>query len=230
MALRLRSFAATLLTFTQLSLQSAAPMVPVVALVAVSAPAHAQDAAAELIKKVEAKYKAVTFMKAQVIQTTRSELFGAETLRGELVLKRPAMMRWSFGDQKLFITNGQKMWIYTAEDKQVIEYDDIASGRATAESLLTSMDKLTSMFHIKVLATSEFGHVLELKPNSDAQFKKVQLTLDKDLQVTSVVITDTFDNVTDLTFTGVQLNVTADDSLFTFKAPAGVSVVKAPNN
>ncbi|HMV67808.1 MAG TPA: outer membrane lipoprotein carrier protein LolA [Myxococcota bacterium] len=225
MALHLRSLVASAMTALQLA------AAPVVLLAAVSpSPALAQDAAAELIKQVEAKYKGITSMKAQVTQTTRSELFGTETIRGELVLKRPAMMRWAFGDQKLFITNGQKMWIYTAEDHQVIEYDDIASGRATAESLLTSLDKLTSMFDIKVLATSAYGHVLELKPHNAAQFKKIQLTLDKDLMVTSVVITDTFDNQTDLAFAAVQLNVPADDSLFTYKAPAGVSVVKAPTN
>lgn len=223
MALKLRSIVNLLLTLTCLAL-------PVSALTLVPDVAFAQDQATELIKQVEAKYKAVTSMKAQVMQTTHSELFGSETIKGELVLKRPAMMRWSFGDQKMFITNGQKMWIYTAEDKQVIEYDDISSGRATAESLLTSLDKLTSMFQIKVLSTSAYGHVLELKPSSDAQFKKVQLTLDANLLVTSVVITDTFDNLTSLTFSGVQLNVPAEDSLFVFKAPAGVSVVKAPTN
>lgn len=192
--------------------------------------AYAQDPATDLIHRIEAKYKSISTLKATVTQTTRNELFGSETLTGELLLKRPAMMRWTFGTQKSFVTNGTKMWIYTAEDHQVIEYDDISSGRATAESLLTKLDKLTEMFNIKVLATSEYGHVLELKPHSEAQFKKVQLTLDKNLMVTSVVITDTFGNTTDLAFANVQLNVPAEDSAFTFRAPAGVDVVKAPTN
>ncbi len=196
----------------------------------VSTTAHADEAATALIQRIEAKYKTVTTLKASVTQTSRNELFGSETLTGELIVKRPAMMRWTFGSAKAFVTNGTKMWIYTADDKQVIEYDDISSGRDTAESLLTKLDKLTTMFDIKVLATSEYGHVLELKPFKEAQFKKVQLTLDKNLMVTSVVITDTFNNTTDLAFANVQLNVPADDSLFTFKAPAGVETVKAPTN
>lgn len=192
--------------------------------------ARADDAASAIVKQVEAKYRTVTSIKATVVQTTKSELFGAETVKGELVLKRPAMMRWNFGDQKMFVTNGKKMWVYTAEDKQVIEYDDISSGRATADSLLTSMDKLTQTFDIKVVSTAATGHQLQLKPKSEAQFKEIDLTLNSELVPVLVVITDTFDNVTTMAFASVQLNAPADDSLFTFQPPAGVSVVKGTTN
>jgi outer membrane lipoprotein carrier protein len=202
----------------------------VVAFFVVAAPvlARAEETASALIARVEAKYKTVQTLKANVVQTTVNAL-GSETVAGELLLQRPAKMRWSFGD-KLFVTNGDKMWIYTREDNQVIEYDDIASQRSTADSLLTSLDRLQELFEIKVLSSTSNGHQLELKPKKDAGFKKVQMYLDANLLVVSVVIVDAFDNVTNLALTGIQLNAPVDKASFEFSAPAGASIVKATTN
>jgi outer membrane lipoprotein carrier protein len=194
-----------------------------------AAPAFAVDAAT-LIKQIEAKYATVDSLRADFKQTARSEAFGDEVINGELVVARPAKMRWTYGKEKLFITNGTKMWVYTAEDKQVIEYDDISAARSSADSLFTSLDKLNEMFDIKVLTSDATGHSLELRPREEGQFKLVRLTFDAALMVKRVVITDSFDAVTELDFSGVQLNVKPDEALFTFKVPEGVDVVKANTN
>lgn len=192
-------------------------------------PASAEEVG-EVVKKVEARYEGVTSLKATFSQTTHNEIFGDETVTGTLAVKRPAMMRWAFGTEKLFVTDGKKMWIYTAADKQVIEYEDISANRSTADSLLTSLDKLNEHFKIELLSAGEKGYELMLKPNEEGQFKQVRLTLDPALMVKNVVITDTFDNVTELTFTDVELNAVSDDSIFSFKAPDGVDVVKGGTN
>lgn len=200
----------------------------VLALMVVASPMASATEVSEIVSAVEAKYKDVTSLKAKFTQTTRSELFGDETLKGDLAVERPSKMRWAFGAEKLFVTDGKKMWIYTAEEKQVIEYDDISSQRSTADSLLTSLDKLDEHFNIEVVSSdAEKGHVLMLKPVEEGQFKTIRLTLDKDLMIGAVVITDTFDNITELSFTEVELNAKLEASMFTFSAPDGVDVVKA---
>jgi len=201
----------------------------ILAVVVAAAPlASAAEDATALIGRVEAKYKTVQTIKAKVVQTTVNAL-GSETVAGELLLQRPAKMRWSFGD-KLFVTNGEKMWIYTKEDNQVIEYDDISSSKSTADSLLSSLDKLQAMFEVKVMSSTAAGHQLELKPKESAGFKKVQLFLDAELMIVSVVIVDAFDNVTNLAFMNVQLNAPVDKGSFEFAVPAGATVVKATTN
>ncbi len=122
------------------------------------------------------------------------------------------------------------MWIYTAEEKQVIEYEDISGNRSTADSLLTSLDKLDEHFKIELLSAGEAGYDMMLKPMEEGQFKQVQLTLDPELMVKKVIITDTFDNITELSFTNVELNAKTDDATFTFKIPEGVDVVKGTTN
>lgn len=181
----------------------------------------------KLVASIEAKYKGVTTLKASFTQTTKSELFGDETVKGDLLMKQPSKVRWSFGNDKLFITDGTKMWIYTAEDKQVIEYDDISANKSSAENLLSSLDKLEQTFQVVVLSSSDAGHDIELTPKGDDQFKKVRLMLKGDLMVRKVVITDTFDNVTEIGFTNVELNAKVEDGVFTFQVPTGVDVIKA---
>lgn len=192
----------------------------------VSATAAVAAEVGEIVKQVEAKYEGVTSLKAKFVQTTKSELFGDETVAGDLIIARPSKMRWAFGSEKLFVTDGKKMWIYTAEEKQVIIYDDISSQRSTADALLTSLDKLDEHFKIEMISSDDTGHKLKLEPKEEGQFKNVLLSLDAALMVKSVVITDTFDNVTELAFSDVKLNAPTDAASFTFKTPEGVSEIK----
>lgn len=188
--------------------------------------AAAMDKAA-LVAAIQKKYGAVESIKAGFTQTTKSELFGDETLSGTLLMKRPAKMRWSFGKDKIFVSDGTKLWIYTSEDKQVIEYDDISGNRDSAQSFLTSLDKIEEHYAINVLASNDTSHVIELSPKGDDQFKKVKLSLDGALMLQQVVITDAFDNVTEIGFKNVEFNVSIPDSEFVFTAPSGTDVIKA---
>lgn len=199
------------------------------AVAAYSPAAHAVTAA-DLIKAVETKYHSVTSLKASFTQISRNAVFGDETVSGTITVKRPTKMRWEFGKDKLFVTDGVTLWIYTVADKQVIQYDDLSSGRSTAESLLGSLDKLTTMFKITVVSSDATGSVLDMLPLEEGQFKRVRLALDGAMVLKQVVITDTFDNVTEMNFSNVLLNPTVDDALFTFSVPAGVDVVRATTN
>lgn len=196
---------------------------------AASQPASASDATA-VIRAVEAKYSKVQAMSADFVQTTRSEAFGEETQVGELVLKRPKQMYWNFtgGANKQFVTDGKTMWIYTAADKQVIRYDDVSASTSTADSLLQSLDSLDELFAVDLIDASEAHQVLSLQPRKDGgQVKHLDLELDPQYVVKTVTITDTFDNVTVLAFSGVHLNPNVPDSMFQFQPPPGVEVIAA---
>lgn len=187
--------------------------------------ALAQESAASVVQRVEARYRGVTTMKAKVTQT-RQDAFGSETLSGDLLVKRPSKLRWKLGD-KLFISNGSKMWIYTPADNQVIVYNDVASRQAEAESFLTSMDKLTANFNVSVVSNTAAGVQLRLAPKTGGQFKSADIYLNGKLDVYLVQIVDAFDNRTSMAFSGLQFNVPADDAQFNYTPPAGAKVVSA---
>ena len=180
-----------------------------------------------VVKQVEAKYAEVQVFQANFTQTVKSELYGEEVTKGQLTLKQPAMMRWSFvGDQaKEFIADGKTLWIFTPSEKQVIKMDDLSVNGQSAEALLQNLSKLGEMFEVKVVADTDSTKQLELRPKGEGQFKKLELTLGKELEVQSLVLTDNLDAVTELKFTDVTLNKVIDDSIFTFAIPEGVEVI-----
>lgn len=188
-------------------------------------PAFAEDTAS-VVARVEAKYAKVTVLQASFVQVTHSEAFGDDKQAGNITLKRPKQMVWDFGTKK-FVTDGKTMWIYTAEDNQVIRYDNVgASGGSSADQLLTSLDQLDSLFNITQVADTT-GHTFDLLPKSPGQVKKIHLELSTDLVVEKVSITDSFDSVTDLSFKDVKLNADVPDSAFVFAVPAGATVISA---
>ncbi|MCB9662657.1 MAG: outer-membrane lipoprotein carrier protein LolA [Alphaproteobacteria bacterium] len=79
------------------------------------------------------------------------------------------------------------------------------------------------------MSSGAAGCVVELKPKGDDNFKKVVIHLGGALGVERVVITDTFDNVTELDLKNVELNPAVDDKEFVFTPPTGVSVIRETN-
>lgn len=184
-----------------------------------------------VISGVETKYKDVDALTARFVQTTKSSVFGDEKQAGELKVKRPSMMRWTFeGDGgKEFVTDGSTMWIYTKADNQVLKYEDVSSMKSQADSLLQSLDKLNELFEVKVVDDGDEAiHTLALSPREgEAQFKSLQLVLDQQYVIQGVTMTDAFDNVTELAFTEVNLGAELADGTFSFTVPEGAQLVDA---
>lgn len=195
-----------------------------------SQPVFAQDApSVNVVESVEAKYSKVNVMQANFTQTIQSQVFGEEVQQGTMTIKRPAKMHWNFSEgARKFVTNGERMWIYTKQTNQVIQYNDVSNTRSTADSLLQSLDELQSLFAVDVEAAANEQFRLKLSPKGDAaKFKNVVLTVDKEFVVQQVVITDAVDTVTKLEFKNVQLNGAVEDSIFEFVVPDGAEVVIA---
>lgn len=189
--------------------------------------AEPPQTAAEAVTQVEAKYADVTTMNAHFVQTVKNPMFGDDVQSGVVTLSRPTKMHWSFGEgERLFVTNGSTMWIYTKSNNQVIQYNGFTPAAGGAESLLSSLDTLDELYNVALVSSAPT--VMTLTPKGDSkQFKSVTLTLDSDLVVDDILIVDAFDNTTEIDFTGMTLNGAAPDSLFSFTPPAGATVVDA---
>ena len=186
------------------------------------------DQVAAVVRAVQDRYAGVDVLRATFVQVTRSSLYGDEEQRGSVVLQRPRKMRWAFeGSGTQFVTDGSTMWIYNPADKQVLRYRDFSAQASTADQLLQSLHKLGELFEVELLDATE-GYKLALKPRDEAakaQVKAVQLGLDADYSLKSLVITDAFEMVTELTFDNVKLGGTVDAATFQFEIPQGVEVI-----
>ena len=200
-------------------------VLPLLIAVAGATPPTSKD---PLVARVEAHYAAVDTMQMQFSQTVRSPLYGDQVQTGTVAFARPGKMRWSFTDEgKHYIGDGAgSMWVYLEKDKQAFHYTGWdASGQA--ESLLSSLDNIDSLFLVSVGSSSDKGHVLTLKPREEAAYAHVELRLDSALSVTGVVLTDTMETRTELSFTGVELGADLPADTFTFAPPEGVEVIEA---
>lgn len=204
----------------------------------VCSPALAQDfatltSAPEIVKAVESVYGGVEALQAEFVQVSRSAALGDEQRqKGRVVVKRPRKMRWEFTapDKKLFMTDGETMWIWSPSDNQVIVYKDFSANGSDVTGLLSDLNKLNELFSVELVQEvgNDRTYVLDLTPKSaDAgNFKQLRISFTKrKLLVDRVLLTDQFDNVTDLTFTQVKLDAKVDDESFSFQIPAGAEVI-----
>lgn len=186
-----------------------------------------------LVARVEAAYAQIQVLEAEFEQVSRSAAMGEGPVqRGRLVLKRPNKMRWDFTtpDNRLFVTNGERMWVYAPADKQVIVYKDLAAtGGGFGASLLADLDHLGEQFHIRRLPFEGDAVQLEATPKStQAGFKQLRLLFDpQSWLLRQVTLVDAFDNETVIRFSAVRVNGAVADERFQFEPPAGVQVVQA---
>lgn len=187
----------------------------------------------QVVAGVEGRYKDVKSLKAEFAQTVSSAVMGAgPTQSGVIMLARPRKMRWDFNapDDKLFVTDGATMWVYTPADKQVFVSEDLGGGSGDMDALLSSLDSLDELFVVKLLDGAPAGSVrLGLSPRKEGgNFKSLELQLTTpDYQLQRLVLVDGFDNRTELSFTNLQINPTLADSEFTFVVPDGTTVVRS---
>jgi len=188
----------------------------------------------ELISAVERVYGSVQSIRADFVQVSRSAAVGDEQRqRGRVILKRPRKMRWEFTspDTKLFVTDGETMWIWSPADNQVIVYKDFSGNAEGVASLLSDLQQLDERFEVtlvdEAVARQRGVFILDLKPRQGASnFQSLRISLDRrKLMVQNVAITDPLGNVTDLAFTQVRLDGKVSDGDFTFRVPAGAQVI-----
>lgn len=205
----------------------------------VAKPAVAADAepatVEDLVVEIEKTYGDVQSVRADFVQVSRT-VTGEHKTKGKVSLKRPRLMKWDSTKEpggSLFVTNGEKMWIYSPTDSQVLVYSDLSqAGGGAPFDLLDSLENLTEHFDVK-LESAEGGKerksfVVVLTPKAEGQYKSIRLVLSKRrYEIESITLTDAFGGETEFIFTKVQTNSEIPDSEFDFTAPVGAEVIEA---
>ncbi len=185
----------------------------------------------QIVQAVEDTYRDVETLRADFVQITRSVALGEEQKqKGHVIFQRPKKMRWDFKspDERVFVTDGTQMWIYTPAENQAMVYQDLG-GSDGMSSLLTDLSQIDEFFDVERLELPRERQSISLKltPKEETGFKYLKLTVSKKkYEVEQVVIVDTFDNETELSFSQVRLNPNVADAEFEFVPPEGVEVIR----
>ena len=178
--------------------------------------------------RLDAFSKGLTSVAANFEQRVSDANSGkTKTSRGTLSLKAPRQFRWDTTTpyKQLIVADGEKVWIYDPDLEQVTVR---AQGTEEAHSPLTVLTDLSQLD--RDFTTSEQGEHdgqvwLRLKSkDKEPQFEYADLGFDQ-TGLASMAFKDTFDNSTQIRFSGWQRNAKLAPDLFKFTPPKGVDVV-----
>ena len=159
-----------------------------------------------------------------------------------------AKFRWEYHKPTVqeIISDGETMWVYLPENRQVIESDigqiDAQQGQNPV-TFLSGLGNLSQDFFISwgsPQIVEGGGYLLQLEPRKTSQFiqqievvvseKAVNNWLKKQktgeiFPIISTLVTDPNGNLTAIEFRDVQVNRQLADKLFSFERPDGVELV-----
>ena len=152
---------------------------------------------------------------------------GGKESTGTFWFQRPGKFRWAYETpyEQLIVGDGERLWIYDRDLNQVIVRTlDRALGSSPA-ALLAGDSALEKEFELADAGKAKGLGYVEAKPRSpDTGFERVRIGFADNLPRT-MELTDTFGNVTTLTFSGFERNLPLDAARFRFVPPAGADVV-----
>ena len=206
------------------------------ALVAALIPMHAAEpTAAELAHSLQRKYDSVRDFSADFVHNYKSGALRKQlTEKGHLLIKKPGKMRWQYvsPEEKLFVSDGVKIYSYIPQDKQVVvstvPSDDTASAPALFLAGKGNLIRDFTPTSTEVPAGMPPGSkALKLVPKTlQPDYDWIVLVIDQGtLGLRGLMSTDAQGGTSTFSFANLKENVNLADKEFTFKMPRGVDVV-----
>ena len=146
---------------------------------------------------------------------------------GVMMISRPGKFRWQIDKpySQLLVGDGEKVWIYDQDLRQVtVKKVDAAIG-STPAALLVGGKTLEKNFTLREIGVRDGLEWLEAIPKTaDSGFEKIQIGFSGN-DVKAMELFDNFGQMTSLYFNNIDRNPQLAASLFSFKPPAGVDVL-----
>lgn len=204
---------------------------------AAHADATAEQAAktAAAVNKVQAFYEKTTSFRAGFTQEFTATLHNKKTTsKGSVVFSKPGKMSWEYSNPvgNRVVSDGQKLRVYEAANKQMYEQVVDKSQYPAALSFLTGQGKLTDSFTFTLFegAKAQFpgGYLLVGTPKqATPAYKSVLFYVDAATsQVRRVLIIDGQGNRNRFDFENPKVNENVPATQFQFTPPAGTNIIK----
>ena len=199
--------------------------------------AAADPSAPEFALALQRRYDLIRDFSTEFTHTYEGGVLRKQiTERGRLLIKKPGRMRWEYAppEEKVFVSDGARMYSYIPQDKQVIvasipREDDAA----TPTLFLAGKGNLTRDFTPSLVDVPEGVHAgnraIKLVPKSpQREYDWLVLVVDGgSLSLRGLVTVDAQGGKSSFSFQNLKENVGLADKEFVFKIPRGVDVVTA---
>lgn len=146
---------------------------------------------------------------------------------GSVLLSRPGKFRWTVDKPypQLMVGDGQKVWLYDPDLRQVTVRKMGETLTGTPAALLAGDNAIEKGFELSDGGNRDgIDWVLAVPRGKDASFSRIQLGF-KGSVLHAMEMHDNFGQVTNIVFSGQERNPAIAAAQFKFTAPAGVDVV-----
>jgi len=160
----------------------------------------------------------------QTLRTHEGEIL--QQTEGTFYLNRPGKFRWNYQSpfEQIIVSDGDRIWIYDVELKQVTVQKQSNSKSATPMALLEDGSKLYQSFNIFPLDEQNGIYRLKLQSKTkDSDFAEIVVGLDAN-GLRFMQLHDQFKQVTDIVFSDISTNTELSKDIFQFVPPEGVDV------
>jgi len=150
-----------------------------------------------------------------------------EEAEGQFQLQRPGKFRWDYQTPypQQIVADGEKIWFYDVDLEQVTVKAQQEALAETPATLLSGELVPAEKYHVQNLPSDDGLVWVELTPKDpESNFQAVTLAFEGNL-LKQMIMRDSFDQRTRLTFSQVRENPHFDNTTFHFSPPAGVDVV-----
>lgn len=148
---------------------------------------------------------------------------------GDMALKRPGQFRWEVKQPtpQLLLTDSNHFWIYDIDLEQATEQKADKNNLNSPASLLSgSISSLENRFDVSYLKKPDSAKWFKLVPkNDDDMFQWIELAF-VDGKLSAMRLNDKLGALSKFSFSNVEINPPLKNSLFVFKAPKGVEILK----
>ena len=199
---------------------------------AVVAPARA-DELADALRTLQQRYESTRTLVAKFRQEVESPtMAGKLTSNGTVSFEKPNRMRWDYAapDRQTIVGDGETLWIYQPEDKQVLKAPLREAFQATTPvTFLGGLGHVDRDFTPTLESSADDRWVLKLVPREERGVGTLVLVVRKgDASIEEARISDPLGTTTHLALSEERRNVSLGADLFHFTPPPGVDVVRPP--
>jgi outer membrane lipoprotein carrier protein len=145
---------------------------------------------------------------------------------GSFAFSRPGKFRWSYDKpfQQLLVSDGEKLWSFDPELKQVT-VGKLGKALGASPAALLAGDALEDNFVIADGGVADDHEFVEATPKTvEGSFERVRIGF-KDRLPRIMEVRDNFGQTTSLRLDGFEINPALPASLFRFVPPKGVDIV-----
>ena len=189
----------------------------------------------QILDGIEKKYTNSEFSADFIQKSFLKAMDIIDQASGKVYIKYPGKMRWEYKtpDRQIFITDGEKLWVYHPDDNQV------QVGKAPAffkngkgASFLSDISLIRQEFEISLKKgqrdEDDPFYYLKLIPREKTlDITEILLMVAKQtFNVVQIITIDLYGDENRIDLLNFEFGIKLNDSLFSFKIPKGADVIQ----